>query len=150
MPESIIDFYKNYEPKEISYLGDGVRLADLEGIKEENSELSPGAYLIKYGLLTFATTIGGNAICMDLNHINNGEPRIVYADHTWFNFNRDERKVKFSFYHKDIPRDNIWFTTELNSYLPEIAKTFNQFMDRLSTDPNWDLEDYYNLIGNSV
>jgi len=45
-----------------------------------NSNLSQGAYLIKYGLITIATTISGNSICLDLNKVVNGEPRVVYAN----------------------------------------------------------------------
>jgi hypothetical protein len=148
--ETIINFYKSYEPKELDYLGDGVRLADLRGIKEENSSLSPGAFIIKYGLLVFATTMGGNAICMDLNSINNGEPRIIYADQTWFSFNDSERKLEIRFNHEDIPDNIVWFDKEVIRFLPEISKTFNDFLDKLSMNPDWDLEEYYNLIGNNL
>lgn len=150
VPETIINFYKNYEPKELDYLGDGVRLANLLGIKEENSSLSPGALLIRYGLLVFATTIGGNAICMDLNTNNNGEPKIIYADHTWFSFDESERKLKFTFNHCDIPDDIIWFDKNLIRFLPQICNTFGEFIDKLSMNSEWDLEEYYKLIGNNL
>jgi hypothetical protein len=115
--ETIINFYKSYEPKELDYLGDGVRLADLRGIK---------------------------------NSINNGEPRIIYADQTWFSFNDSERKLEIRFNHEDIPDNIVWFDKEVIRFLPEISKTFNDFLDKLSMNPDWDLEEYYNLIGNNL
>lgn len=64
----------------------------IEQIKYENFELTPGALLIKYGLITIATTTGGNVICLDLNIINNEEPRVVIAGKTIFT----DKKLLFS------------------------------------------------------
>ncbi len=142
VPESIINFYRSFEPKELDYLGDGIRLLDLKGILEENSSLSPGAYLIKHGLLVFATTIGGSVVCMDLNSVNNGEPGIIYADYTWFSFNDSERKLEFTFIHEDISDDTVWFDKNLIKFLPRISATFHEFLDHLSMNPDWNLEQY--------
>lgn len=60
---------------------------------------------IIYGLISFATTAGGNVICMDLNSIKNSEPRVVYADKSWFLFNEEERKLEFSFYPFEIEEE---------------------------------------------
>lgn len=146
--DKIIDFFRQYEPKDLPYLGGGVRLLDLDGIKEENSNYSPSAYLIKYGLLTFAATIGGNVISMDLNELNYGEPRIVYIDKCWFNFDESERRVKCSRFSFNIDETGKWFSKKiLEEYIPEVSKTFTEFLNRLATEDEWDLEGYYDKLG---
>ncbi len=124
-----------------------VNLLSLKAIKEENSSLSPGAYLIKFGLVTFATTVGGNCICMDLNKINNREPRIVYADHTWFSFDEENRRVEFSLYPKEIPEnDQILSLDVIKKYLPEICETFSGFLVKVANEEFEDIEEYYEKI----
>lgn len=151
VPNNVISFYKSFEPGEIPQLGGGVDLLDLNGIKEENCNLSPGAYLIQYGLITFATTVGGNVICMDLNTINNGEPRIIYADKSWFLFNEQERKLEFSFYPFEIQEEDEFLTQSIiKKYMPEISSTFTEFLEMLCSEDEWDAEDYYEKVGNKV
>lgn len=148
LPESVLNFYRDYEPNELPCLEGGIYLLNLEGIKDENSNSSPGAYLIKYGLVTIAITIGGNAICLDLNWIANGEPRVVYADNSWFSFNDEERKVEFSFYPFDIEEEDEFLTHSIiKKYLPQISQSFHGFLEMLSSESEWEAEDYYDLIG---
>ncbi|MCH5138317.1 SMI1/KNR4 family protein [Clostridiaceae bacterium UIB06] len=149
VPKDIISFYENFEPKELGDLNGDVCLLDLDGIKEENCSAFPGAYLIQYGLITFATTAGGNAICMDLNIINNGEPRVIYADKSWFMFNEQERKLEFSFYPFEIEEEDEFLTQHIiKKYIPEISSTFVEFLQMLYSEEEWDAEDYYECIGN--
>ncbi|EKQ56084.1 MULTISPECIES: SMI1/KNR4 family protein [unclassified Clostridium] len=149
VPKNIISFYENFEPRELGILNGDVCLLDLNGIKEENCDLSPGAYLIQYGLITFATTVGGNVICMDLNTIKNGEPRVVYADKSWFLFNEEERKLEFSFYPFEIEEEDELLTQHIiKKYIPEISSTFTEFLKMLYSEEEWDAEDYYERLGN--
>ncbi|MBI6874792.1 SMI1/KNR4 family protein [Clostridium aciditolerans] len=151
VPNNVISFYESFEPGKIPQLGGGVDLLDLNGIKEENCNLSPGAYLIQYGLITFATTVGGNVICMDLNTINNSEPRIIYADKSWFLFNEQERKLEFSFYPFEIQEEDEFLTQSIiKKYMPEISSTFTEFLEMLCSEDEWDAEDYYEKVGNKV
>jgi hypothetical protein len=126
VPDVVLDFYRNYEPKEIPMLPCYLRLLSLDAIKEENAELHPSAYLIRYGLITFATTVGGNAVCMDLNQLNDGEPRILYCDKTYIH--SDDEEIEF--------RKTI-------STLPEIAPKFSEFLHGLSVGMYEDIEDFY-------
>jgi len=149
VPKDIISFYENFEPGELGELNGGVCLLDLDGIKEENCNLSPGAYLIQYGLITFATTVGGNVICMDLNTIKNGEPRVIYADKSWFLFNEEERKLEFSFYPFEIEEEDEFLTQHIiKKYIQEISSTFTEFLQMLHSEDEWDAEDYYEKLGN--
>jgi hypothetical protein len=126
VPDVVLDFYRNFEPKEVPMLPCYLRLLSLDAIKEENTELHPSAYLIRYGLITFATTVGGNAVCMDLNQLNDGGPRILYCDKT--NIHSDDEEIKF--------RKTI-------STLPEIAPKFSEFLHGLSVGMYEDIEDFY-------
>lgn len=149
VPINILNFYREFEPKEIPCLEGGVYLLGLDDIKEENTSRASGAYLIKFGLLTFATTIGGNALCMDLNAMRNGEPRIVYVDNSWIWFNEETRRVEYDFYTSQIgePKGELTYSV-IKKYLPEVSNSFSEFLDRLSSYEEWDAEDYYEKVGN--
>jgi len=45
----------------------GVRVLALDAIKGSCTELAPGAVLFRYGYMPFASSIGGNEVCFDLN-----------------------------------------------------------------------------------
>ena len=69
-------------------LASGVRLKSLNGIREENAEpSSPGCHIFPYGYVVIATTIGGNAICLDSKTGN-----AFWTDHTSYSI--DEIKYK--------------------------------------------------------
>ncbi|MBC2582908.1 SMI1/KNR4 family protein [Clostridium sp. DJ247] len=70
MPQIVIGFYKEFSTINGIDIGGDVSLLSLEGIKYGNSELTPDGLLIKYWIVTIASTTGGNAICLDLNIIN--------------------------------------------------------------------------------
>lgn len=88
---------------------------------------------------------------MDLNTINNGEPRIIYADKSWFLFNEEERKLEFSFYPFEIQEEDEFLTQSIiKKYMPEISSTFTEFLEMLCSKDEWDAEDYYEKVGNKV
>lgn len=81
VPQSVLEFYAQYEPKGIPTTEAGIYLLDLENIKDENSSDAGGGVLLKYGVITIATTIGGDLVCIDLNNMKNNEPKVVIIEH---------------------------------------------------------------------
>jgi hypothetical protein len=63
-PESIVSFYRQYEPKAAAEIGNA-RLWPIVDIIAENTDYVPGADLRPHGFVTFATTIYGDAYCFD-------------------------------------------------------------------------------------
>jgi hypothetical protein len=51
---------------EDTYFASGVRVRSLKGIIAENApSTAPGGFLYPYGYIVIATSIGGNAVCVD-------------------------------------------------------------------------------------
>lgn len=125
IPQSVIDFYAQYEPKDIPITNAGIYLLDLEAIKAENSTAG-GGVLLKYGLVTIATTIGGELVCIDLNDMKNDEPKVVIIEH-WCCCDVSD--------------------VESYEYVCEIehlvAESFSEFIWKLSGDEYEDFEDTY-------
>lgn len=149
LPETIVAFYRDYEPQNFPALSGGIRLLRLEQIKEENASATPSMFLIKYGLLTVATTIGGNVICLDLNEIKNDEPRVLIADQAFCSYNDDLDIVECVIVPDDIA-DNysddepIVLTYDLiKSCLPQIADSFSDFLMKLANEEYEDIENEY-------
>lgn len=149
VPEVIINFYRNFEPKRLPILNGGINLLGLNAIKEENSSAAPGMYLIKYGVITFATTIGGNAICLDLNETSGGEPRVIICDYTFCSHNEDLSGVEIvnvpdavsQRYDADEP---IMLSYELiKECLPEVCKTFSGFLRNIAKKVYNNIEEEY-------
>jgi hypothetical protein len=72
------EYLASATPQEM-YLASGVRVLTLSRIFQEITELAPTTYLFPLGYTPFASSIGGNAICFDLN-----SNRVVWADHSEF------------------------------------------------------------------
>lgn len=149
IPETIGNFYRDFEPQNLPALSGGIRLLGLEQIKKENASAVPSMFLVKFGLLTVATTIGGNVICLDLNAIKNGEPRILIADHSFCSYNDDLNVVECVIVPDDIA-DNysddepIVLTYNLiKSCLPQIADSFSDFLIKLANEEYIDIENEY-------
>jgi hypothetical protein len=61
------------------FLASGVDVKGLSGLVDENlGEAAPGCFLRSYGMLVIATSIGGNAVCVDRNGA------VHWADHSSF------------------------------------------------------------------
>jgi hypothetical protein len=149
VPQSVVEFYAHFEPKSLPLLNGGIGLLDLAGIKEENSSGSPGLYLIKYGIITVATTIGGHSICLDINHLNDGEPRVIIIDYTFCTFNDDLDIIECLNGIEDIEKEYGDEEPIILSYeivkkcCSEIAATFSEFLKKISNEEYPDLEDKY-------
>lgn len=64
MPEDIVAFYVNSEPARTAEIGK-VRLCSIPDILVENTDAVPGYYAHPCGYVVFATTIYGDAFCID-------------------------------------------------------------------------------------
>lgn len=136
VPQIVTDFYKEFSTVDGIDLGGDVIFLSIKDIKRENSELTPGALLIKYGLLTIASTTGGNAICLDLNIINDEEPRIVIADKTIFTYK------KIIIFRNGIMIKETLSYEVIKKYVVEINSTFTGFLKMLINEEIDDVEEY--------
>lgn len=146
IPEAIIQFYQEMNPKNVPMNDAGIELADLNQIRDEYSQLVPGCYLIKFGFLVIASTIGGNPILLDLYDEN---IPVFICD---YNLLFDEQKDGQSILHfvfppqalqKQYTFDNIPVnrSTLFHCLIP-IEKSFETFMTKLSKNEyNFDFED---------
>ena len=133
----VISFYKKIHPTDGINLGADVGLCGSYTLKRENTECAPGAYLIKYGVFTFASTTGGNAICMDLHIKTNGEPRIIIVDHSVFS------NEEIMLLNKDgtVTFEKLSYAV-IYKYTVEISSTFLDFLDMLKNNKIDNIEQY--------
>ncbi|UKK99886.1 hypothetical protein [Brevibacillus brevis] len=149
---TVIEFYRKYEPHNLPTLSGGIRLLALESLKVENASASPSMYLIKFGLLTIATTIGGHAICLDLNTENNNEPRVVIADQAFCSYNEDLDLVECVIVPDGVAENYADDEPIILSYslieqcLPEIAVSFSEFLVNLSLEKYENVEEDFLII----
>lgn len=81
IPDYFVEFIKDFEPLQRTFVGD-VRLLPINEIIEENEDYVPGADIYPKGFTVFASTITGDAYCFDMTEKNKlGEYDIYYADH---------------------------------------------------------------------
>ncbi|MED4726903.1 hypothetical protein P9597_01905 [Aneurinibacillus migulanus] len=147
VPDSVVAFYSNHEPHLVPTLSGGIRLMNLESIKVENSSAAPSMYLLKFGLLTIATTIGGHAICLDLDSTNDSQPRVVIADQAFCSYNDDLQVVECVLVPGDIAENYavdepiLLSNTLIKQCLSEIAPSFREFLKNLSNESYENIED---------
>ncbi len=66
VPPSVVSFYERFEPAACAEISD-VRLWPIAEVVEENTDYVPGCDLHPRGFVVFATTVFGDAYCLDLN-----------------------------------------------------------------------------------
>ena len=144
-----IDFYEKYEPQHgFPTLDCYLNLLDIDDILTENQDGEPGEHLAKYGVFVFATTVGGDLVCIDTNNCKDGDPAVLVASHTFCSFNYDLGCVELY----DVPdavsdayeeADYIPLNyTNIKKSLPKIERSFLKFMDKLSRNKYEDIEEY--------
>ena len=75
----VVEYFLHLLPTH-TYSASGVRVKNLEGIIEENApSTAPGGFLFPYGYIVIATSIGGNALC-----VNQQTGAAYWADHDSF------------------------------------------------------------------
>ncbi|MBU3218116.1 SMI1/KNR4 family protein [Clostridium estertheticum] len=146
IPKDVLNFYIENEPQNMPIFNSGVRLLSLKSIRDENCSGEPSGYLIKYGIITIATTIGGNVICLDLNELKNGETRVLIVDNNFCSYNEDLDCVEIinapnDFIEKYGDDEPIELSYEnIKKCVPEVAKSFSEFMYKLANDEYGNIE----------
>ncbi len=137
LPASILDYYRDYSDKLHFNLYGDVWMLPIKDIIVENIERAPGALSIKYGVITIGVTTGGNAVSLDLNNITNGEPRILYMDHSIFNSN--------VVYYPGLEMKSEPLSYKVIDELStEVSSTFWSFLEMMSNKEIEDIELLYN------
>ena len=145
----ILDFYNKYQPSNLPTIS-GIGLCDIEHIIEENTDLAPGIYLAEYGVYVFATTIGGNALCIDTNDVRDGDASVLIADANFCSFNEDFNCVEI-----EIAPEEVWDEYDeadddvlhlnypnIKKCLPKVENSFLEFIRKLSLNEYENIEKY--------
>lgn len=145
-----LEFYEKYQPQYgLPTMDCYLNLCDIDSILTENLDGEPGEHLAKYGVFAFATTVGGDLVCIDTNNCKEGDPAVLIASHTFCFYNDDMRRVELY----DVPEsvsdeyedaDYIPLNyANIKKCLPRIEKSFIKFMDKLSRNQYEDIEEEY-------
>ncbi len=90
---------------------DEIGFCDQHSFSGENmADAAPGGYLNPFGYFVIGTTIGGNTIV-----ISDSDPRVLFADHTWYGDN--------DINYQDHAGDGKWH--ELRTLTLALSKMFN-------------------------
>lgn len=145
IPSQLIQFYQELNPVNAPMNNAGITLADLAGIKEEYLALAPGCYMIKWGFLVIATTIGGDPVLIDLN---DAALPVYIADHTLLmgDGSCEGNKVYFpdptDELNEEYGKELVPVTYKnIKKCMLLIEDRFDVFMDKLSCDEYDDLEE---------
>lgn len=146
--DKFIEFYTNYQPIGFPYFA-YAGLLDIDTLIEENLYNEPAACVAPYGIFAFMKTAGGDMVCIDVNNMQDGNPRVVILNHTLVYFEDEsyEETVLSIPYNvlaemgdEDISEEMSY--ENLRRYIPEIEATFTEFMKKLSEDYYDDIEKY--------
>jgi hypothetical protein len=147
VPPTVLAFYRQFAPQRVPMLKGYVRLLRLAEVREESTELAPGSYLIRFGVLVFASTVGGHAICMDLNRIQGDEPRIILVDHSFCVHDPDTQVVECAGVSDEVYEEyraagkSFALSYELIARCcPELAPMFSEFLGKLADGDFEDVE----------
>ena len=143
---NIIDFYKQNQPHNIPMLKSYVRLLDIEHIIHENTELIPGKYLAQCGFFVFATTVGGNVLCIDSVSSKDGDANVYIADYMFCEYNEKLDCVEICIVPENVELEkNQEGIIELNHEnivrcLKKVDDSYFTFMEKLSRNEYEDIE----------
>lgn len=81
IPDSVLEFYRYANPSTYVEIG-GVRVLPVVDLREENENAVPGYIISPFGFIVFASTVYGDAYCLDIIKTNElGETPVVIASH---------------------------------------------------------------------
>lgn len=98
-----MDFYKEYQPcYGVPALDCYVNMLDIDSIIVENTNGEPGEYLAQFGVIVFATTVGGNVICIDTNDCKNGDPAVLIASCDFCFYDEEKQHIEIAYVPDDV------------------------------------------------
>lgn len=119
-------------PKQTSLVS-GVRLKSLGGIVEENTgAVAPGGFIFPLGYIVIATSIGGNAVCV--NRINSA---VCWADHDHFSADGIHGEDRLTGEWMDLPLSH----ENSRRVLVALESNLEDFLVKLLTDQYTELFD---------
>lgn len=151
--EKITEFWREHQPDNLPLLAGAWILKIDEIFWENNSEDTTGYWLAKYGVYVFATTIGGDLVCIDTNDCKDGDASVLIADHgfCWYDDaddivkidtipKRAAKEVAKEFLEKGVIALNY---PNIKKCLTKLESSFLLFMEKLSRNEYGDIEDYF-------
>lgn len=137
LPKEFITIYQEAMPINEVEIYNDIVIYPFERIEEENADAVPGINIYQYGLLTFASTLDGDAICIDLNDKNG----VIYqCSHSLL---ADEEEISF-YKEKMICKE---FTYEnIIKFSMKLADNFMEFIEKIMSE---NLE-IYDVIENVI
>lgn len=145
---AVLDFYKLFQPVDLPLTDSYVKLLDIDSIIEENMNSEQSRYLADFGVYTFALTVGGNILCIDVNDCVDGDPVVLIADSSFCSYNEDDERVEIDMIPESVEEDfDDEEYVELNyvnirKCLGKIEDSFMTFMDKLSQNKYEDIEEF--------
>ena len=124
-PEDVLSFYARHEPAQFAEISD-VRLLPIKDVVVENTDAEPGASIHPHGFVTFATSINGDAYCVDLTEPGKVPAPVVLMSHEVGFFDMSKQQVL--------------------GYRKIVATSFHDFLERF-VQGNLDLEPKYEPDG---
>jgi hypothetical protein len=118
-----VRFFSLAEPDRMIEIA-GIRLVPIAQIKDYNTHQVPGIASSRFGYFVFASTVGGDAYCLNLNELDEeGQPSVYLVNHD---------RV-----HQDASLEEV----KANSVL--IVNSFREFLQLLASDnpPPYDYHD---------
>lgn len=143
-----LDFYREKQPYQIPAMKSKTVLLDIEHIVKENTEFAPGLFLSQIGIYVFATTIGGNVVCIDTNDTDNGDPAVLLIDQSFLYIDSDGEEVEIanlpSYINEDeVPDEDFEFNySNVRKFVYQIEDSFVNFVKKYSHDLYDDFENY--------
>ncbi len=142
-----IDFYKDYQPNNISFLNSNITLIGIDDVLSENTELAPGVVLSELGIFVFAVTVGGNVVCIDTNENTDGDPAVLLIDHSFIYFDPDDEaeiaNIPSYLNEDDFDEEDFELNYEnVRKFVYRIEESFVEFIKKYSMNQYDDLEKY--------
>lgn len=137
LPKEIIDYLKKCIPEEDIELDNDFVLFSLDTILEENEDAVPGVNILPYGFFTFAGTVDGDVLCVDLNSKENSVylcSHSLLSDEEEIVFYKSEiGMVKLPFNYENIKKCSIKLTDSFEKFVVKMSKDDLEPIDIIET-----------------
>ncbi len=146
--KEVLEFYREYQPKEVPMLPNYLSLLNIDGIVEENTCAEPGMHLAKYGVITIGVTVGGNVVCIDTN---DGGLKVLLFDSNFCYYDEEEDIVRIGhipssakhLFDLSNPQKATTLSYEnIQKCGHVLSESFMDFMEKLSNNYYEDIEEF--------